>query len=168
MLSESDLLDRLEAIPPLSDWRGTVYRHVFGNTPPDRANTRGARWNPSDTPALYTSVAPEVALAEAAYLIGLQPIPPSAPRWLYRLDLALHSVLDLTQPGRLSVIGLHRRDLAVIGHAGCQRVGGLVAMLGHDGLLVPSARAYGSNLVVYPQNRRPGFSFEIVSVHPAP
>ena len=41
-------LDRLQAIDP-QPWDGTIFRHMFGDRPPDRENTRGARWNPSET-----------------------------------------------------------------------------------------------------------------------
>lgn len=52
-----------------------VYRHMLADIPPDRANTRGARWNPPDIAAIYTSFERETALAEAEYYLSLNTPP---------------------------------------------------------------------------------------------
>lgn len=44
----------------------------------------------------------------------------------------------------------------------CQTIGGSVASIGHEGMFVPSARARGTNLVVFPQNLSTGFRFETI------
>jgi hypothetical protein len=45
----------------------------------------------------------------------------------------------------------------------CQAVGAVVANLGRDAMFVPSARARGTNLVVFPVNRSAEFMFEIIA-----
>lgn len=44
----------------------------------------------------------------------------------------------------------------------CQAIGGAIATLGCDGMIVPSARARGTNLVVYPANRSAESTFEVI------
>jgi hypothetical protein len=44
----------------------------------------------------------------------------------------------------------------------CQRLGGAVEWLEHDGLLVPFARSSGVNLVIFTRKRGVGADFEIV------
>jgi RES domain-containing protein len=58
-----------------SSWSGTVYRMMLGEYPPDRENTQGARWNPPDLAAIYTSLSPEAAIAEVEYNLAHQSQP---------------------------------------------------------------------------------------------
>jgi RES domain-containing protein len=44
----------------------------------------------------------------------------------------------------------------------CQLVGGAAEFLDHDGLLIPSARAQGTNLVIFPNRRDPAEELEII------
>ncbi len=154
-------IEVLEALPPMS-WSGTVFRHMFGQYSPDRENRSGARWNPPETPAIYTSLQRETALAEADYSISLQPLRPQAQRWLYTITVALSSVLDLSKWESLSRIGLSRESLLSFDYSSCQRIGGAVEWLKHDGLLVPSARAEGVNLVIFPRQQTQDYRFEVL------
>lgn len=151
MVYEQELLASLGA---LSDepWEGTVHRHMFGRYPPDRANTRGARWNPPDVAAIYTALERRTAIAEGDHASAVQPLRPRARRTLYEIRIALHRVLDLRVATTLEALGVDDAALRSDDHSACRRVGGAVAWLGHDGLLVPSARSDGDNLVVLPNN----------------
>jgi RES domain-containing protein len=71
-------------------------------------------------------------------------------------------VIDLTGKRDLTNLGLSNTDLAGDDHAACQLFGGAVEWLGHDGLLVPSARATGTNLVIFPNKQQAGYQFNIV------
>jgi RES domain-containing protein len=72
---------------------------------------------------------------------------------LYTIHLSLKNVLDLTAPNLLTRLGIIDEVLAGIDHSPCRTVGGAVNWLGHDGLLVPSARRRGgTNLVIYQQD----------------
>ena len=161
MIYSPDWLDLLQAAPQL-EWDAVVFRHMFGDIPPIRRNTGGARWNPRGREAIYTSCERETALAEAEHQISLQTFPPKAKRTLYAIKVSLSSVVDLRDPESLETLGITPVELAGLDMSACQRVGEAVAWLKYAGLLVPSARrASGSNLVIYQQDLTTS-AFEIV------
>lgn len=95
----------------------------------------------------------ETALAEAEHQISLQPVRPSVQRTLYTIRVSLESVVDLRDPSLLRRFGVAEELVESPDLTACQELGGAVQWLGHDGLLVPSARrAGGVNLVIYRQN----------------
>jgi RES domain-containing protein len=132
---------------------------MFGDYPPERENQKGARWNPPETPAIYTSLTRDVALAEAEFQISLQPVRPRARRTIYTLEIRLASVVDLSDRNLLATLGVSEPDLVGLDYSVCQRVGGAIAWLGNDGLLVPSARANGVNLVIFPNQQKSDYEF---------
>jgi RES domain-containing protein len=146
-----ELLDQI-ALLTAAPWEGEVWRHMFGDLPPTRENSRGARWNPPDVHAIYTSLGREVAKAEGDYIVSMQPIPVRARRVLHRMKVRLESVVDARSLEALAPLGITPDDLVDMTHRQCRLVGGAVEFLGHDGLLVPSARSSGVNLVIYPAN----------------
>jgi RES domain-containing protein len=136
---------------------------MFAAYPPDRENTLGARWNPPEVPAIYTSLSRHTVLAEAEHQLNLEPLRPSVRRTVYKVEVTLSSVLDLSSLTALNAVGLSAEDLATIDHARCQNIGGAVEHLEHDGLLVPSARhTGGANLVIYPNRQTSGYSFKVL------
>jgi RES domain-containing protein len=151
----------LQRLSPMR-WTGVVFRHMFAGLPPERENTAGARWNPPRTPAIYTSLARETAIAEAEYSISLQPLRPRAKRTIYRIRLTLSSVLDLSDWDMLKSLGLDRESFAPGVYGPTQSIGGAVEWLEHDGLLAPSARAGGINLVIFSNRQKPGYQFEVL------
>jgi RES domain-containing protein len=156
-----DLLDALQALEAVP-WEGLVYRHMLADYPPERSNTRGARWNPPEVAAIYTSLARATALAEAEYRFSLEPFRPRAKRTLYTIRVKLAAVLDLSRHDLLEKTGIKRPDLEGPDFLACQTVGGAVNWLGYDGLLVPSARSSGNNLVLYELNRAAEAVFSVV------
>lgn len=155
MIHDPALLDALERFGA-ECWQGRVFRHLLGSAPPELANVRGARWNPPGTSALYTSLAESTAKAEGDHLIAMQPVPPRASRTTYELEISLANLLDLTDTARFAAIGIVEDDFDSIPWEPCQRIGGAVAWLGHDGLLIPSVRdSGGSNLVILTANQPP-------------
>ena len=162
MPHDRELLQALERFEART-WRGIVYRHMFASYSPERENTLGARWNPPEVPAIYTSLARETALAEADYQISMEPLRPVVRRTIYRIQVSLRSVLDLSAPGTLAKLGINEPELAAIDHASCQRIGGAVEWLDNDGLLVPSARITdGVNLAIYPNRQGPSYEFRVL------
>jgi RES domain-containing protein len=135
-------------------WSGRVFRWTFEGTPPDRANTRGARWNPPGVAALYACFSQRGVLAESNYLIAAQGIPPTRARQVHTFELSLSSVLEITDRALLERLGIDGAALAAVDQSKCQLVGGAVERLCHDGLIVPSARSPDNNLVIF-VNRRP-------------
>ena len=165
MVHDPALLDALERLDTES-WQGRVFRHMLGSASPELANVRGARWNPPGTSALYTSLAETTAKAEGDHLIAMQPVSPRAPRTIYELEIAVANLLDLTDTARLAVIGIAEDDFDSIPWESCQRVGGAVAWLGHDGLLIPSVRGGGgSNFVIFTANQPAGTEIAVRSSH---
>jgi RES domain-containing protein len=82
---------------------------------------------------------------------------------LYEVDATLHNVLDLTDDNLLQSLKIDQVALGAHPPDACQQVGGAAEWLGHDGILVPSARHSGVNLVIYPNQRSVDALFEVVS-----
>lgn len=167
MVFSPHLLDQLEAIAP-TPWKGVVFRHMFAGRRPDAENTRGARWNPGGTPAIYLGTTREAALAEADYHISLQSPPPKARRTLYEIEVSLDNTLDLSVAALLADMGVGATELDDPQMAACQAVGGAAAWLGHDAIQVPSARSPATNLVSFPANRAVDARFEILGEQDIP
>ncbi len=140
-------LDAVEELPT-REWRGRVWRHMFNEYPPERINTGGARWNPPGVGAIYTALERETAIAEGEHLIEVQPRRIFRRRVLYELTVDVDQVVDLTGPAALGTVGLTMADVASDDFTTCQRVGGAIEWLGHGGILVPSARRAGNNMVI--------------------
>lgn len=160
MVDQLELVDRLREIA-CGPWRGQVYRHMFAAYPPDRENTSGARWNPVGVGAIYTSLERATSMAEAEYHLSLQPVRPRVRRAIYVIRVALGNVTRLTLE-ELDRLGLTSDMLGSFDMGPCQAIGGAIANLGRDGMIVPSVRARGTNLVIYPANRSAEFTFEII------
>lgn len=153
MVHDPALLDALERFDSES-WEGIVFRHVLGQTAPDRANVRGTRWNPPEVSALYVSLDRETAKAEGDRILEVQSVRPRVKRFIYELGLRLDRVLDLSEKAALAALGISEDELRGDSFEACQRVGSAVAWGEHDGLLVPSVRHEGgTNLVVYTANQ---------------
>lgn len=144
---DPQLLDQLEALPS-APWNGTAWRHMFNDYPPERVNTGGARWNPRGVGAIYTALDAETALAEGQHAVDVQRRRLFAKRVLYEVEIQAEDVVDLTGEGLLNTLGLTIEQLASDDFTACQQVGGALAWLGRGGLVVPSARNDGSNLVI--------------------
>ena len=161
MIHNRELIGALSRVQP-KQWAGTVFRHMFAGFLPERENRSGARWNPPETPAIYASLDRATALAEAEYYINLQPLKPNAQRLLYRISVTLSSVLDLSDWELLRTLGVEKAGFATTDYSACQKVGGVVEWLRHDGMLIPSARKDGINLVIFPNQRKPDYHFEVI------
>ena len=165
MLSDEEIRELL-AQAEVRRWKGHVYRHMFAGIPPDRENVRGARWNASGVAAIYTSLHRRTALAEADFRLSLESVPlrRDAARTIYRIQVELSTVVDLRAWDQLSQFGITRATLEGIKKSSlriCQQVGAGVDWHEYEGLLVPSARADGANLVIFPNNQRSGWQFEV-------
>jgi len=158
VIYSEELLQRLAQLDANS-WFGEVYRHMFGSASPARDNTVGARWNPPEVAAIYTSVGPETALAEGNFYVTMQPLRPQAQRRLHRIRVSLASVLDLRDWDLLQELGIEKASFGQPEPFRCKEVGGAVAHLGHDGLLAPSARDEGANLIIFLGNKNATYDF---------
>lgn len=162
MIFDQQLLDALERIQP-ETWEGEVWRVVVGERDPLLANRTGARWNPPDTAALYTSLDRATVHAEMDHLRNLQT--PPVRRSLYRLHrirLRVDKMLDLRDRRLLESLGVGEEELASDDPTACRQVGGAAAWLGCDAILVPSTRGAGDNLVVFVDQQDPDAPLEIL------
>lgn len=143
-----EVLDAIETAG-FREFEAEVWRHMFNRLDPARANTRGARWNPRGVSAIYTSLERETALAEAEYAISVQPLRPSVSRQMHRIKVTLDNLVDLSDLGTLGQLGINSDVLSATNYLPSQEVGEAAQWMGADGLLVPSARAIGQNLVLF-------------------
>lgn len=144
---DARLIEALEHLPAKA-FAGTVWRHMFNDIPPDRVNTRGARWNPPGVAAIYASLERDTCIAEGQHAIDIQPLRPVAKRVVYECNLEAEDVVDLTADGILDRLGLQDADIAADDFTACQALGEAAAWLGLGGIIVPSARAHGGNIVI--------------------
>ena len=138
---------------------------MLNDYPPDRENTQGARWNPPDTAAIYTCLQPEVCIAEVEYGLARQsrPVKSDLRKTLYQIEVELSLVLDLGPAlSQLASIGIGLEQLFADDMKMSQEVARLVTWFGSDGLLVPSARRQGNNLVIYPGRAGESYRFEVI------
>lgn len=145
---DPDLLDALEAATH-TQATGTVWRQVLAPSSVTRSNLRGGRWNPPNTEALYCSLDAATAAAEIDNLLAAQPVPITRQRYMYSLDIELGRVADLrTQHANERFA--YQYDIA--NSDDCNRIGAACAWLELSGLVVPSMRGDGANLVIYVDN----------------
>lgn len=162
VIHDPQLLDAIEALGYEALDHVTVWRHMFNDHPPELSNTRGARWNPPGVAAIYTSQERETALAEGQHVIDSQPLRPKARRHVYELRVSAGKALRITLAD-LAALGLTVEALTSPDFTACQRVGAHAAFLEYDALIVPSARAEGSNVVIFVNELPSDALFERVS-----
>ncbi len=164
MVYEERLLDSLERSRVVA-YSGDAWRLTFSSQNPLRPNVRGARWNPPDVSALYASPSERTARAEFVYIVRAQPLAPHGKIKVHKLHIQLERVieLDLRDLEKLGV-QLHSLPEGLEGQLACREIGGAVAFLGFEGLIVPSIRdLQGTNLVIYAdQVRVPDSAYELV------
>jgi RES domain-containing protein len=162
-LLAADILAELPARP----WRGIVYRLMLADYRPERENTVGARWNPPDTAAIYSSESADIAIAEVMYHLNLQPRPVRADlkKTIYKIDVELAAVVNLADLiPHLERAGIQHHAIVGNDWSTSQAIGKTVTWLDRDGLFVPSARAAGKNLVIYPAYTKPDrHRFDVIS-----
>lgn len=149
--------DLLEAVDSLGTgtWSGTAYRHTApGRNPLEGFGgwLYGGRWIPAEVVStVYLAFPVEACVAEFLRMAEGQArgVASFLPRQLHEIECDSLSVVDLTIPGALPLVGLHMDDLASRDYRKCQDVGAASYFLGHQGVLAPSATGLGSVLAVF-------------------
>jgi RES domain-containing protein len=157
------LLDAIESLGTEQLDDVTVWRHMFNDNPPELSNTRGARWNPPGLAAIYTSLARDTAIAEEQHAMDSQPLRPRARRYVYELRVSAKRALRINMSD-LQALGLNPDDLESLDFTACQRIAAHASFLEYDALIVPSARADGTNLVIFVNELPADATFERVAV----
>ncbi|WP_172327980.1 RES family NAD+ phosphorylase [Mangrovicoccus sp. HB161399] len=157
MRRDPDLLDALEAIPPvLHD--GPVWRLVREGRDPLQCSASGGRWDDGSFAVLYTSLTERGALEEMRFhLMRGQPVMPSKVRYsMHRIGLVLERALRFLDLAALAAAGLRTESYGRLSYAGrqaeyprTQEIGEAAHFLDFDGLIVPSARSGALNAVVF-------------------
>jgi RES domain-containing protein len=164
MIDPSSLASLMASLQSVG-WSGQVFRVMLNDYPPDRENTRGARWNPPDVPAIYTCLEVRVCIAEVEYGLARQPRPvrPGLRKTLYRIEVTLSNAVDLESllPD-LKALGIDAAQLFGDDMRVSQEIGRLATWLGFDGLFVPSARSTGKNLVIYTGRTSDSYRYEVI------
>jgi RES domain-containing protein len=151
------LLDAIDALTP-KPFSGSVWRVVRQGKNPLTASAVGGRWDDRTFDVLYTSAEASGAIAEVYFhLTRGQPLIPSKVKYaLFEISLELESCLhlptleDLTKLGlRTELYGQLSYEEKVQEYPRSQEIGEVAYFLGHDGLLVPSARHDTRNLVLF-------------------
>ncbi len=141
-------------------FRGTVWRvHWREVAPTDWSLSlrtsgryhRGLDLFPPDQafPALYTSLAPEIAIWEMVRRSAARNLAYLENNVLSELEVDLSHILDISDP---AAVGLTAADLTGPDHQPCQELAEAALARGYQGLLVPSAALPGLNLVILPRN----------------
>lgn len=162
MIHDPKLIDRLSELP-VESFAGEVFRATPRSLDPLTFSTRGGRWGRDGGIAvLYTSLTREGALAEIGFHWSrLTPLP-TKPAMLHRLRVATKSALRLIR-ARLPVFGVEPARFGELKYVRTQEIGEAVAFLGHDGLIVPSARWDCDNLVLFNDNHAIESELEVVT-----
>lgn len=154
---DKDLIDAIEAIPPVS-FAGTVWRIVGDGRDPLRCSASGGRWDDGTFSVLYTSLERQGAIAELRFhLMRGQPVFPSRVRYkLFAFDLSLGRALKLLDLEALAALKLDTQSFGRLSYAEkageyprTQDIAEVAHFLDFDGLIVPSARYQGHNAVVF-------------------
>lgn len=165
----SNLVDAVDRLEPIA-YTGEVFRHVAsGRHPLSGAGARsvGGRWNPPQSFAtLYLAESNATVEAEFRRMAERQDLALEQflPRRIYRIDVELQAVVDMTQPASLAP-ALAKLDLSSEDLGATQAVGEAAQYLGREAILAPSATGTGLVLAVFidrllPESRVEAVDFE--------
>lgn len=141
-----DLIDAHEGVA----FEGEVWRIVREERDVLQGYPAGGRWDPGTFDVLYTALAREGALAEVHFHLSRQPVFPSKLRSvLHRLNVRTQRTLKIVDLEALESLGVSGEAYKGLAYERCQEIGDAAQFLGFDGILAPSARSAGRNLVLF-------------------
>ncbi len=123
------------------------------------AQKRGGRFNPPESfPTLYLCSTRACAVAELRHQGERLPIGVAGllPRILYRYQVSLDAVLDLTDQATLRHLAISRSDIVQRDWTMTQELGAIAHDDGLQGLLAPSATGVDDLIVVFIDHVEPG------------
>lgn len=149
---------RAVATAPVAPFAGIGWRQQSPRHDPlsgDGAQLAGGRFNPAGSfPVLYLCLSRACAVAELQRAAARQALDvvDLLPRHLYRYEIALDRVLDLTATPTQKAVGLAAEVLTGPEWTACQELGTTAHALGWQGLVAPSATGVGDVLAVFVQH----------------
>jgi RES domain-containing protein len=156
-----DLADRISTARR-SSFVGPGFRQLapkYDALSGEGARIHGGRFNaPESFPVLYLCSTPGCAAAEFLRFAQQQPLGPTGflPRALYRYDVDLTSVLDLTDDATLGHLELTSAQLVDDDRALTHHVGEVTHEFGYQAILNTSATGVDAVLAVFIENLRTG------------
>ena len=144
------ILDALETLDSKSIEK-TAWRVVRKGRDPLRGAVANGRWNAiGEFEVLYTSLAPEGALAEVGYRLSLEPVWPSRiEHEIHTLRIKADRALVLGDLQQLESLGVNVARFETFEYASTQAIAAAAHFLEFDALVVPSARYDVQNLVIF-------------------
>jgi RES domain-containing protein len=140
------LLDAIDAAPRTA-FKGDVWRVARD---PLNGSRIPARWNLGTFDALYTSLAANTALSEIYFHLSRQPVFPSKLQAsLHHMSVDVGSLLLLNTLDDLSGLGIDSANYTGLDYTRTQAIADAAYFLDFHGLIVPSARASGLNLILF-------------------
>ena len=155
MARDLALLDALDA-SPREAFEGSVWRIVREGRDPLQGGRSGARWDPGTYDVLYAALERDGALTEIHFHLSRQPVFPSNVRFiLSEITVRIGDVLRLPDLAALEKLGIDQNRFSELKYARTQEIGDAAQFLGFSGLMVPSARWRGLNLVLFTDRLTP-------------
>jgi RES domain-containing protein len=144
------ILDALDAIDP-KPFAGDVWRITRRDREALRGSTTHGRWSPNgEFEVLYTSLEREGALAEIGHRLSLEPVWPSRIQHeIHRIEVRTERTLHIADLATLQSLGVDIAKYQGFNYEATQAITAAAYFLAFDGLLVPSARASCTNLVLF-------------------
>ncbi len=150
-----DLLDAVDAFArvPLA---AEVWRVALDGRDPALGRASLSRWCDGTFDVLSTASDRDGAIAEIHALLSLQPVFPAKIPWFaHRLKVSAAQTLKLADLPTLARLGVDTTRYADRDYRRTQPIANAAFFLGFDGLIVPSARRRGLNLVVFTERLAP-------------
>ena len=160
-----DLIDALDALPR-HPFEGEVWRITREGRDPLLGSPVAARWDLGSTDVIYTSLAREGALEEIGFHLNRQPVFPTKLRsHIHLLKVRASRTMKFANLDDLILFGVEPTEFNLTTYARTQEIGDAAAFLGFDGMIVPSARWSGMNLVLFTDQLEPG-DISVISSDP--
>lgn len=146
---DPDLLDALDAHKGVA-FEGDVWRIVREGRDVLLGYPSKARCDPGGFDVIYTSLQREGSLAEIYFHLSRQPVFPSQVKSvLSRISVSTRRTLKLADLAAIEALGVSTEHYAGLDYGRTQEIGDAANFLGFDGILAPSARWDGQNLVLF-------------------
>lgn len=153
----NELIDALDEMPRES-FDGIIWRVVRSGRDVLQGGRPGGRWDDGTFDILYSCLESDGAVAEIYFHVSKgQPVPPSRVKYfVYKLEVRLSSVLDLSDSAKLRNLGIAMGRFGRLSYLKrdqeyptTQQIGEVAHFLGFDGIKVPCARWPCENLILF-------------------
>jgi RES domain-containing protein len=152
---DAALLDALDAFDRVH-YAGETWRVVRTGRDPLQGNASGGRWDPTLFDVLYTSLAPDGAVAEVHFHLSRQPVFPSKIRHgLHRIRVSTEKSLSLPDLEAMVPLGVDPSRYREILYGPTQIIGDAAYFLGFDSIIAPNARWSCNNLILFTDQIKP-------------